>query len=231
MALNIETIYETPADPDPSPDWDFIAECEGGLTLEGYVPRDHNGDPLDKSGPTIGAGVDLGQQDAATLRSWGLDETILEAVEPYLGLRGWDAVDFLEAKPLEMSQEDAHSLTVVAQKGLLADLADRYAQAAQSPLSALTTAQQTVIVSLAFQYGPNLARRTPRFWARCVAGNWMAVVAELEAFGDKYPTRRRKEADLLKVEQAMTIMEAVDLEVERCLRAETLPPAFEADEF
>jgi hypothetical protein len=55
---------------------------------------------------------------------------------------------------------------------------------------------QTVVASVAFQYG-DLSLRTPNFWQQVTTENWQAALANLQDFGDKYPTRRNKEADLL----------------------------------
>jgi GH24 family phage-related lysozyme (muramidase) len=53
-----------------------------------------------------------------------------------------------------------------------------------------------VVASVAFQYG-DLSRRTPNFWRQVTSGDWDAALNNLRHFGDKYPTRRNKEADLL----------------------------------
>jgi GH24 family phage-related lysozyme (muramidase) len=49
---------------------------------------------------------------------------------------------------------------------------------------------------VAFQYG-DLASRTPNFWRQVVAHDWSAACANLANFGDRYPTRRKQEAQLL----------------------------------
>ena len=53
---------------------------------------------------------------------------------------------------------------------------------------------QTVIASVAYQYGDNLPRATPRFWAKAVAQDWPALADALENFGDAFAPRRRQEA-------------------------------------
>ena len=61
----------------------------------------------------------------------------------------------------------------------------------------LTKEQATVVASVAFQYG-NLATETPKFWAYVTSGNWVAAAKELRNFGDKYPSRRKLEANYLE---------------------------------
>ena len=70
------------------------------------------------------------------------------------------------------------------------------AKASGVDFAQLPAPMQTVIASVAFQYG-DLASRTPKFWAQVVARDWSSALANLRNFGDSYGTRRRKEADLL----------------------------------
>jgi len=56
---------------------------------------------------------------------------------------------------------------------------------------------QTVIASVSFQYG-NLALRTPNFWKAITAQDWKRTIAILKKFGDRYPSRRNAEANLLE---------------------------------
>ncbi|MCZ6804491.1 MAG: pesticin C-terminus-like muramidase [Proteobacteria bacterium] len=57
--------------------------------------------------------------------------------------------------------------------------------------------RQTVVASVAFQYG-DLESRTPNYWQQVTTGDWPAALYNLRNFGDRYPTRRNKEADLLE---------------------------------
>ena len=54
-----------------------------------------------------------------------------------------------------------------------------------------------MIASVSFQYGVALNRRTPNFWWQITNGDWDGALANLRNFGDRYDTRRNKEADLL----------------------------------
>ena len=57
---------------------------------------------------------------------------------------------------------------------------------------------QTVIASVTFQYGINLNLRAPKFWKAVTAQDWNKTLSILRNFGDKYGTRRNKEANLLE---------------------------------
>jgi hypothetical protein len=179
-----------------SPDWSFIDQLEGFETM-GYVPRDAAGEPLGKSGVSVGGGVDLGQWSAIALTRRGVPGAIVDKVAPYCGLRRWDAVHALKV-PLVLTEEEARRLTRVIQGDITDTLVANYDQASALEFRFLPQEAQTVLLSVAYQFGPDLATRTPKFWKAMTAGDWQAAVRELEDFGDDYPTRRRKEARYLK---------------------------------
>ena len=168
-----------------SVDWNFITGLEA-TKLEGYVPD--AGD----SGVTIGTGVDLG--------CWALSdlpEDLVGQLEPYLGLRGDAARQALQAAPLTLSEPEVEELDAAIREKVVAPLATRYEAGARVPFASIPAAAQTVIASVAYQYGA-VWHRCPRFWGRAVARDWSGVIAELRAFGDGYPTRRRREAAYLE---------------------------------
>ncbi|TFY89005.1 peptidase [Pseudomonas kairouanensis] len=169
-------------------DMAFIAQLEGGPATRGYVPDPEHS----RSGVTIGTGFDLGQQKNLNM----LPQDLSDRLAPYLGLIGAKAVARLQTLPLNVSAEDARRIDEAYKAPFIERLADQYSKAAASPFDALPAAMQTVIASVAFQYG-NLAVRTPKFWAQVVAADWKAAESNLRNFGDRYATRRGKEADLL----------------------------------
>jgi hypothetical protein len=177
-------------------DWKFIGSLEGQSILDGYVPDAADSD----SGITIATGCDLGQITAARLATFGLPATLAAKLQPYCGLRRQAAQNYCDQHPLTISTADADALDAAVRKPIVDELRASY-DAAVAPgagFDALPAAAQTVIASVAFQYGANLARRAPRFWATVTARRWRDAVAELRNFGDHYPTRRRKEADYLE---------------------------------
>lgn len=178
----------------------FIEALEGFKTVA-YVPRDRRKVPLGKSGATIGAGVDLGQwSEAQLVRRLGPDPMIA-LLRPYLGLRGWDAVRALEAAPLTLTERQARALTKSIRRDLEEALVSMYDKAAKRlgglRWAVLPGSCQTVVMSVAYQYGPMLVRETPNFWAQVTAGRWADAHKNLLDFKDDYPTRRRKEAEHL----------------------------------
>lgn len=179
--------------------WDFISDLEGGLALVGYVPAAETSD----SGVTIATGFDLGQRSENSIDGMDIAASLKTKLKPYAGLKKQAAVDFLAQHPLTISEDEAKSLDKLSKQGTVDDVARRYDEAvANNPqLSAfdgLSDQAQTVICSVAFQYGSNLKQRAPNFWGACTQARWDDMLAELRNFGDAYPKRRNKEAALLE---------------------------------
>ena len=173
-------------------DFSFIAALEGAAITRGYVP-----DPdKSKSGVTVGTGFDLGQRNVEDLQALNLPADLIRRLTPYLGLKGLKAKAFLDGQPLNISSDEALLVDEAFKAPFVDLLAANYTQASGVDFAQLPAPMQTVIASVAFQYG-NLASRTPKFWAQVVARDWKSALANLRNFGDSYGTRRRKEADLL----------------------------------
>ena len=177
--------------------WDFIKELEGPAACTGYVPDDGDeGDVGVEPGVTVASGFDLGARDEADLRSLGLDSDLIDKLYPYLGLEGSEAIAVLEDLPLEIEPWEAEQIDAASHDRAEYRVESYWDRDSGTPWGDLTDAQQTVIASVAWQYGSPW-RRCPRFWGAAVGGDWDSVVAELKDFGDSFPTRREREADYL----------------------------------
>ena len=177
--------------------WDFIHDLEGGTILEGYVPCDSNGDPLGHSGVTIAAGFDLGRRDADDLWDMGVSEDLVERLDPYCGLTGHEALDVLRNDPLTITEDEGRDINDVLHEAFYEDVADRWGDHSDVPFEELSEGEATVVMSVAWQYGSPW-RRCPTFWGMATENDWDGVIAELRDFGDRYPTRRNREADFLE---------------------------------
>lgn len=180
-------------------DWRFIGALEGQSVLDGYIPDT----AISQSGVTIATGVDLGQiTTASDLPAQSLPPGLAEKLAPYCGLKTAAATAYLAAHPLSITRTESDALDAAIRASAISALSFRYAAGAAGGtnlmFAALNPAAQTVIASVAFQYGPALAVRTPRFWRVAVSGDWTGVIGELEDFGDRYPMRRRREAAYLR---------------------------------
>lgn len=183
----------------------FLQEKEGlmtGMYVPTYEKGSNAGKVVGQSGATIGKGVDLGQQDAAYLRSLKLDPGLVARLSPYLGMKGDAALAFVRSHPLQISASEADALSQAVFDEKLGSLAAKYDAASQvGPFHKLPRGAQTAITSLYFQYGTaDPARRTPNYWRQITTGDWDGAYANLMDFKDQYRDRRRAEAALLKAE-------------------------------
>ncbi len=173
--------------------FNFISLLEGGRTTKGYVPEPEKS----KSGITIGTGVDLGQMGETDLERFNLPEPIKLKLRPYLGKIKQDAVRLLHERPLQVSDDEAQEIDKAVKASSLNRVAKRYNSSSETDFDSLPDGVQTVIASVAFQYG-DLASQTPNFWRQVTSGDWQGAYKNLRNFGDAYKTRRNKEADLLQ---------------------------------
>jgi len=172
-------------------DWAFIGSLEG-RKLQGYVPDSG------KSGVTIATGCDLGHITTRDLAQ--MPAPLPTLFKTYLGLVDHAAQEALARVPLIVTSAEADAIDRVMFSADMDGVCAQWQRDEPSggPIfSALPYRAQTVIASVAFQYGV-LRRKTPHFWALCLTRNWAAVVHELRNFGDAYNTRRNDEANYLE---------------------------------
>ena len=174
-------------------DFNFISDREGGRRTTGYVP-DPEGS---RSGVTIGTGIDLGQMGQSELDQMDFPTTLKDKLRPYLGKIKFEAVDLLNSMPLRVTDEEAQLIDKTVKSRFVRVLEGKFNDAAAMRFNELPDGVQTVIASVAFQYG-DLRSKTPNFWRQITNGDWQGAYRNLRAFGDSYPTRRNLEADLLK---------------------------------
>ena len=175
---------------------DFLGDLEG-FTTEGIIPRDKDGSILGSSGVTVGAGVDLGQQNEEKLREAGVRPDIIRKVKPYLEKRKDRAASLLAVRPLQLTEEEANEISDAIIVRDLDSLISRFNEEGRRKFEELTPQEQTVLASVNHQYG-NLKERTPNFWKQMTGGDVVGAIENLRDFGDSYKTRRNKEADYLE---------------------------------
>ena len=175
-------------------DYKFISDLEGGCKLKGYVPDAGN------SGVTIATGFDLGQRNESDLKKLKLSSDIISKFKPYLGVTKKDAKELLKKTPLSINKEQGKAIDKAVKADHVSSLEKKYNSALgnKKKFSSLPARAQTVIASVSFQYGVNLASAAPKFWKAVTAQNWTETVKILKNFGDEYSTRRKKEAVYLE---------------------------------
>lgn len=175
-------------------DYKFLSDLEGGSKTTGYVPAAG----VSKSGVTIGTGFDLGQRNESDLTLLKLDAALIAKLTPYLGLKAKAAQDYLKKQPLMITAIQAQSIDKAVKSAHISQLKMKYDAASKKKFVDIPKQAQTVIVSVSFQYGVGLNMRAPKFWKAVTAQDWKEAVKILKAFGDAYPTRRKKEAALME---------------------------------
>jgi hypothetical protein len=179
--------------------------AQEGFETQGYVPE-KKGVPIENSGVTIGAGVDLGQMNEYDLnkltQNHGLDPALAQKLKPYLGLQRGQAQTYLANNPISLTQTEAEQLTDAKYSQIAGDLIQRYdaemaKQGSTSTFASLPDKMKTVALSVALQHG-HLYATTPNFWGHLLSGNAKAIEGELRNFQDNYPSRRNREADYLR---------------------------------
>ena len=181
---------------------EFLRMSEGFET-EGYVPRSGE-QVLDSSGVTIVTGLDLGTKNIDYFKDFENKET-LKKMEAYFGMQGQEAYDFEQENPLSLTREEAVEVDNFVKGRELESIENSFLALTGKELSSMPPRLQTVIADLQFQYGSNY-NRTPKFREIIKdiaedpqdAQSYMPLMSELRDFGDKYDTRRNREADLIQ---------------------------------
>ena len=175
-------------------DWPFIGQLEGDL------PYGHQ--PTATSGITIGSGFDLKEKTVSSLKAMEFDGDLIDKLEPYLGLTGDEAALKIKEKNLVLGADDISTINRLSKKHYTADIMDQYERATGKEFWKLTPEQQTIIMSVGYQYGSfkntdTLKDRPVKFWKKVREDDWTGVVNELNHFGDKHGPRRETEAKYL----------------------------------
>lgn len=175
-------------------DFDFIAEQEGEGVNEAYVPQDSNGNVLGQSGVTVGTGVDLGSKDSEYFD--GLDEDLVEKLEPYFGQTRENAQNILAIAPLSLTDAEVSELDQFVKDKELVTLRTRWNRDSDTEWDDLPENQATAVASVFYQYGPQMFGHN--YWDQTTSGDWTAARNNLRNYGDNYRSRRRREARYLE---------------------------------
>lgn len=174
-------------------DYDFIKQLEGNK-ITAYIPRDSSGNIIGQSGVTIGAGIDLG--NFGNIDQLDISNKIKAKLRQYEGLRRELAEQMLKDFPLKLTEEEVSKLNAAVIDYYTTYIKDQYELESAKKWQDLSDRQQTVITSVLYQYGT--PTRVPKFWAYVTSGNWSNVITELKDFGDKFTSRRHREAAYLE---------------------------------
>ena len=138
-----------------------VSLWEGDMRKQAYVPwSEHQKD--NRSGITVGAGLDLGQRDENGLKQLGLPEELFRKLVPYVKHQQGKAVSYLKEHPLSLSTDEIDTINLAAMYDmgtkvrktwdtLVTRNRDRYPNAPY--FHELTSDQQTWLFSRFYQNG------------------------------------------------------------------------------
>lgn len=174
-------------------DNNFIDEMEG-VDLKGSVPLPKT----TQSGVTIASGFDLGQMPVQEFNTLPISSNLKAKLRPYVGLRRFQAVDFLRSHPLTINLSECHELDRIAANKILRPLVKSYNKSSKVSFLDLPPQAQTALFSFAYQYGPWFMDKgsARELWHYYVSQNWSAVSKTLRN-QRMYASRRREEAKLV----------------------------------
>ena len=175
-------------------DFHFIQqlECDTDPGTLGCVPAPDTS----QSGVTIGCGFDIGQCNEAEIER-AFDTPLARKLAPYCGKIKHEAERYLAQHPLILTPDEVADVNHYAHSRAEHRLKTQWRRYVGAPdFDDLSNACQTVVASVAFQYGS--LDRTPRFKHCVTSQDWKGAIKELRHFGDAYPYRRSREADLLE---------------------------------
>lgn len=174
----------------------FLREVEGFRT-DVYVPE-KDGKVLGQSGPTVASGFDLGQHTAADMKRMGFYDELIRKLKPYAGKKGASAQEFVKNNPIQLSPAEANFVNKKVKQSKYEKIVKEFDEASNGAVwEELPDEWKTAISSVAFQYG-DLSSETPNFWKQVTTGDFKGAYRNLRKFGDKYSTRRNREADLVQ---------------------------------
>jgi len=173
----------------------FLGQQEGAAKKTAYVPKDKEGKALDSSGVTIGTGVDLGSKDKNYFRYLD-DPDLVAKLEPYFGKKKAAAVSALEKTPLTLTAEEVKKLDTYVKRIEFRTLKNKWNKDSDVKWEDLPKGKATAIASVYYQYGQAMFKHN--FWRQTTEGLWQEAYDNLMNYGDKYPSRRKREAAILK---------------------------------
>jgi GH24 family phage-related lysozyme (muramidase) len=159
---------------------------------EGFNAKVYN----DAGLPAVGYGINLGFQTAASLKAAGVPQSIIDQVQPLLGMSAAQYATWSQKNSLTLSDADA--------KALSSDVQAQYFNATGSGFNSSTTLgvtfsdlpseAQTALCDLWYNMG-DLSSAAPNLWSQVTTGQWQAAITNLtNNFSSKDPVLNNRAA-------------------------------------
>lgn len=167
-------------------DFAQLSSWEGGSFTKGYVPWKPT-HKKNNSGVTVGSGVDLG---SIGTKLDNVSPELREKLNKYDGLTKQKACNELANNPLTITEEEAKELDGAVKKEFAQSVQNDWDNRinANQKFEELTKQQQTVILSRAYQQGPNgwkTSATSRDFFNYAQKGEWDSAITALEKSAKK----------------------------------------------
>jgi GH24 family phage-related lysozyme (muramidase) len=138
--------------------------------------------------PTVGYGVNLSAQTVQSLQDAGVPQSIVDQVEPLLGMSAAEFAAWSKDNTLTLSDPDAQTLSTDIQKQYFDATGQAYDNKTSLGVSFsdLPTGAQTAICDLWYNMGP-LSSKAPDFWNQVTTGQWQDAINNLTQDFSKDP--------------------------------------------
>lgn len=160
---------QTPPIGTPRSTWrpaDLVVSKDGAISIDRATEEINGRNMLkgkdNRSGVTIGVGVDLGQQAPEAykdrLRNFGIKQELIAKLEPYMGLIRGQAIEKLKEKPLSLSKQEVEQIVAEMKNEMLKDLVREYDRLTEKiedrrEFKDLAIQEQTILFSRKWQNG------------------------------------------------------------------------------
>jgi GH24 family phage-related lysozyme (muramidase) len=130
--------------------------------------------------PTVGYGINLSAQTVKSLQDAGVPQSIIDQVQPLLGMTADQFAAWSRENTLTMSDADAQTLSTNVQNQYFSATGQAYDNRTSLDVtfSDLPTDAQTAICDLWYNIG-DLSSAAPNFWNQVTAGQWQDAINNL----------------------------------------------------
>jgi hypothetical protein len=172
-------------------DMEFLAQMEGDeskIYVPTYKKGIDSGKVIGSSGATIGMGFDLGARNINDLK--GLPPSIIKKLQPYLGLKNQEALNYVNNNPLIINDEEKNIINEFAKRTEIKKLRTKWKETTGESFDNLDPRAATVIASVAFQHG-DLTKKASGAYSNLLDWDSTGKPSQTQS-------RREAEAKLLK---------------------------------
>eukprot|EP00128_Syssomonas_multiformis_P015405 Colp12_sorted_trinity150504_noHs@12758 len=173
-------------------------QCLYSYSLCGQLSVDQGCQALPTSGVIVGTGLNLNSYSYEFLLASGTPSSIIDKIRPVLGKLGADAQSLLTIAPINLSDDEALTLSRNVLGAIARQLEAEYNNKKASGAAVyanLPKGVRTAMLSIYYQFG-SIAELSLPLWQEILANNWQNAINILTGITID-PLKRRAEADII----------------------------------